>query len=162
MLTTCAEPAEASQSPGKSEAIGMLHFVQHDNSAWICKEDVLLDVPRQNSSLSKSRFFPPSSLSLIPLKQQTAQDYENAKSPCVKSFLSVQNIFFCLQRTRPTDSRLKLYKVRLSTERRGKMAKRKQRKATSAQSSDALRRNGLRAFRQRDDGTAMAVWERAY
>ncbi|MFO7679495.1 MAG: tetratricopeptide repeat protein [Chloroflexota bacterium] len=42
------------------------------------------------------------------------------------------------------------------------MAKRKQKKTTSAQSSDALRRNGLQAFKRRDYSTAIAVWERAY
>ena len=42
------------------------------------------------------------------------------------------------------------------------MAKRKQTKPAAAQSSDALRRNGLQAFKQRDYSAAIAVWERAY
>jgi tetratricopeptide (TPR) repeat protein len=42
------------------------------------------------------------------------------------------------------------------------MARRKQRKTSTAQSSDALRHNGLQAFKRQDYSTAIAVWERAY
>jgi tetratricopeptide (TPR) repeat protein len=42
------------------------------------------------------------------------------------------------------------------------MSKRNQRKPSSAQSSAALQRNGLQAFKRYDYATAIAVWERAY
>jgi tetratricopeptide (TPR) repeat protein len=42
------------------------------------------------------------------------------------------------------------------------MSRRKQRKPSSAQSSAALQRNGLQAFKRHDYATAIAVWERAY